>query len=63
MESTLAAAQDMAGQPQNIYGLLNNADMRFANAVDSNGVEHEVTHGSFIPRMDSKDRALRKSAF
>lgn len=63
MESTLAAAQDMAGQPQNIYGLLNNADMRFANAVDSNGVEHEVTHGSFIPLMDSKDRALRKSAF
>ncbi|MBQ6585287.1 MAG: oligoendopeptidase F [Coriobacteriales bacterium] len=62
-EQLLAAAQDMAAQPSNIYSLLNDADMTFRDAVDSTGATHPVTHGSYIPLMMQPDRALRQSAY
>ena len=62
-EKLLAAASDMATQPENIYSLLADADLRFEDAVDAQGTAHPVTHGSYIPLMMSPDRALRKSAF
>lgn len=62
-EKLLAAASDMASQPENIYSLLADADLRFDDAVDAQGEAHPVTHGSYIPLMMSSDRTLRKSAF
>ncbi|MDD6651845.1 MAG: oligoendopeptidase F [Eggerthellales bacterium] len=62
-EALLAAAGDMASQPENIFSLLNDADLTFPDAADSQGETHPVTHGSYIPLMTSADRALRKSAF
>lgn len=63
MEALLASAGDMAGQPDNIFGMMNNADMKFPSVKDADGQEHEVTHGSFIPLMERQDRVLRKNAF
>lgn len=62
-EAILAAAGEMAASPDDIYSMLNDADLKFPNAVDKDGNKHPVTHGTFIPLMQSYDRMLRKSAF
>lgn len=62
-EKLLASAGDMAGQPGNIYSLLNDADLTFEDALDSDGNAHPVTHGSYIPLMMSSDRILRKNTY
>lgn len=62
-EALLASAGEMANQPDNIYSMFADADLTFADAVDSQGVKHPVTHGTFVPLLYSQDRALRKSAF
>lgn len=62
-EKLLAAAGDMANQPDNIFSLLNDADLTFPDAHDAEGVAHLVTHGSYIPLMMSADRTLRESAY
>ena len=62
-ERIMALAGKMTGSPDNIFSMFNDADMRFPDAVDKNGNKHQVTHGSFIPLMQSSDRVLRESAF
>lgn len=62
-EALLASAGEMANQPDNIYSMFSDADLTFADAVDSQGEAHPVTHGTFVPLLYSQDRALRKSAF
>lgn len=62
-EKLLAAAGDMASQPDNIFSLLNDADLTFPDAIDAEGNAHPVTHGSYIPLMMSTDRTLRESAY
>lgn len=62
-EALLASAGEMAGQPDNIYSMFSDADLTFADAVDSEGNQHPVTHGSYGVLMQSRDRTLRKSAF
>ncbi len=62
-EALLAAAGEMAQQPDNIYSMFADADMTFPDAVDAEGKTHAVTHGSFVPLLMSSDRVLRKSAF
>lgn len=62
-EKLLAAAGDMANQPDNIFSLLNDADLTFPDATDAQGKAHPVTHGSYIPLMMSTDRTLRESAY
>lgn len=62
-EAILAAAGEMAASPDDIYSMLNDADLKFPDAVDKDGNKHPVTHGTFIPLMQSYDRVLRQSAF
>lgn len=62
-EKLLANAGDMASQASNVFSLLNDADITFNDAYDSQGTSHPVTHGSFIPLMMSTDRTLRESAY
>ena len=62
-EALLASAGEMAAQPDNIYSMFADADLTFADAVDSQGEKHLVTHGTFVPLLYSQDRVLRKSAF
>lgn len=62
-EALLAAAGSMGQAPGNIFALLNNADLTFADAVDSRGERHPVTHGSYGALLQSSDRTLRASAF
>ena len=62
-ERLLAAAGEMSEAPDSIASALRNADLRFADAVDSEGNAHPLSAGTFGPLMESSDRALRKSAF
>lgn len=62
-EALLASAGEMAAQPDNIFSMLNDADLTFPNAVDSQGESHPVTHGTYIPLLMEQDRALRQSAY
>ena len=62
-EALLAAAGEMAQSPDEIFSMLNDADMRFDDATDAEGKQHPVTHGTYIPLMQSADRVLRKAAF
>ncbi len=45
------------------FGALNNADMTFKPAIDSNGKEHALSNGTYLSYMRSPDRQLRRSAF
>ena len=62
-EALLAAAGEMAAAPDDVFSMLNDADLKFPDAVDKDGNKHPVTHGTYIPLMQSYDRVLRKSAF
>ena len=62
-EKLLAAAGEMAQTPDNVYGMFADADLKFADALDSKGEKHPVTQGSFVACMESEDRTLRKNAY
>ena len=62
-ERLLAAAGVMASTPGSINSALNNADLVFPEITDEDGDKVRVTHGNFIPFMESKDRRVRKEAF
>ncbi|WP_235601320.1 M3 family metallopeptidase [Tissierella sp. P1] len=62
-ESILAQMGEVANSPQKIFSMLNNADIKFPTIKDEEGKDVEVTHGNFIPLMESKDRDVRKRAF
>ena len=62
-EKIMALSGEMMSSPDTIFSMFNDADLKFPDAVDREGNAHQVTHGSFIPLMQSSDRVLRKSAF
>mgnify|MGYP002510014165 FL=1 len=62
-EKILAAAGDLAQSPEDIFGLLNNADMTYESVTDIEGNRLAVTQASFIPLMQNYDRNVRKDAF
>ena len=63
VEGVLALAGKNGGTARNIFSMFTNADMKFPPAVDSKGVEHNVTHASYGELLESKDRVLREAAF
>ena len=62
-ERLLSAVAEMARGPENIVSIFRNADLKFPNAIDKDGAEHQLTGGSFVPLLESSDRILRESAF
>ena len=62
-ERIAAMAGEMAASPSTIFSMFDNADIKFPDAVDKDGKKHRLTHGSYIPMMQSEDRELRISAF
>lgn len=62
-EKILAAVGEVANAPADIFGTLNNADLVFPEIVDKDGNKVRITHGNFIPFMESEDRGVRKAAF
>lgn len=62
-EMLLASAGEMADAPDNIGGMLRNADMRFPNVTDVEGNVHKLTNGSLVPLLESPDRDFRRQVF
>ncbi len=63
-EELLAQAGVLQAQPNTIFTMLNDADMKFPDALDSKGVAHPVTHGSYVALcLVSPDRTLRENAY
>ncbi len=62
-EKLLASAGEMAQAPYNTYSMFSNADMKYRDALDSQGKAHPVTQGTFVPCEESTDRELRKNAY
>jgi oligoendopeptidase F len=62
-EALLAMAGSISQAPSTIFGMLNNADMKFPKVKNENGEEVELTHGRYIQFLESRNREVRKNAF
>ncbi len=62
-ELLLASAGEMADAPDNIGGILRDADMKFPSVKDREGNELPLTNGTFVPLLESNDAAFRKQVF
>lgn len=62
-ERILALSFEMGRAPENIFSMFSDADLKFPDAADKDGKLHQLTHGSYIPLVQSSDRVLRKNAF
>jgi len=62
-EKLLAAAGEMSQTPDTVYGMFADADIKFADALDSDGNPHTVNQGTFVPIQTGPDRVLRKNAY
>ena len=62
-EKLLAASRGMSQNPSNVFGMFNNADLTFPDALDAQGKAHPVTGGSFVALQANPDRELRKNSF
>ncbi len=62
-EALLAQVGNLSQAPQTIFGMLNNADLKFPNILDENGNEVELTHGRYVQFLESPHREVRERAF
>ncbi len=62
-ESILAQMGEVANAPEKIFSMLNNADLRFPEIENEDGETVEITHGNFIPLLESSNREVRRSAY
>ena len=62
-EKLMAAVGNITRTPSDVFGMLNNADLTYPDAVDSEGKAHHLTGGTFVPLQMSPDRQLRKDAY
>lgn len=62
-ENLLAQMSEVTKATNDIFTMLNNADIKFASIKDEDGDEVEVTHGNYIKFMESHDRDVREAAY
>ncbi len=62
-EALLAGFSEVFQGPGNIQEALSDADLRFDDAIDSDGLNHPLSNASYIKLQSSSDRTLRRSSF
>ena len=62
-ETILAKSRQMANAAENIFSMYNGAYIKFPSITTEEGEEIEITHGNFVPLLESTDREVRKAAF
>ncbi|WP_411553889.1 oligoendopeptidase F [Paenibacillus lautus] len=62
-EALLAQVGNLSSAPQTIFGMLNNADMKFPKIKNEDGKDVELTHGNYIQFLESPNRKVRERAF
>jgi oligoendopeptidase F len=63
VEAVLAAVGEISDAPDNIFSMIDNADLRLPNIKDESGAEVELTQGNYLTYIRSRDRRVRKEAF
>ncbi|MBR6816099.1 MAG: oligoendopeptidase F [Clostridia bacterium] len=61
-EKLLSMAGDFSGGAQEIFTMLNNADLKFGS-IEHEGVTYELSHAKYLSLMQEPDRALREKAY
>ncbi len=59
----MARYSELTSATNDIFSMINNADMKFGFIEDEDGKQVEVTHGRYLNLMESKNRRVRKDAF
>ncbi|NLY91765.1 MAG: oligoendopeptidase F [Firmicutes bacterium] len=62
-ERILALSGEIADSGENIFSMLNNADLEFPMIHDEDGQEVALSHGRYLRFLESKKRAVRQEAF
>ena len=62
-EKLLALGGEMYSQFRNIFGMIDNADLKLGEITDENGNSVALTHGTYGVILHGTDRALREKAF
>lgn len=62
-EALLAQVGNIAQAPGTIFGMMNNADMKFPKIKNDKGEEVELTHGTYIQFLESRNPDVRREAF
>ncbi len=62
-ERLMAQFSELTSATNDIFGMINDADIKFGTLADEDGDEVEVTHGNYIGLLQSPDRRVRKEAY
>jgi oligoendopeptidase F len=63
VEAVLAAAGEITDAPDNIFSMIDNADLRLPSIRNEAGEEVELTQGNYMTYIRSTDRRVRQDAF
>lgn len=62
-ENLMAKFSEITSATNDIFSMINNADIKFGTIEDEEGRQVEVTHGRYLNLMESGDRRVRRDAF
>jgi oligoendopeptidase F len=62
-EQILAMSREITNGPSQVFGQLDNVDLKFGTITDDSGNEMELSHGNFTTFLTNSHRELRKKAF
>ena len=62
-EQILAMSRELAGAPSQVFGQLDNVDLKFGTVTDASGNELELSHGNFTTFLINPRRDIRKTVF
>ena len=63
VEGVLAKTSDISSAADNIFAMINDADMVFPDILNKDGEKLPLTKGNYIMYLESSDRVLRENAF
>lgn len=63
VEETISTLSQSLSASKITFTALNNADIKFKDAIDKDGKAHSLSHATYLSLISSKDRVLRKSAY
>jgi oligoendopeptidase F len=62
-EQILAMSREVANAPSQVFGQLDNVDLKFGTITDESGKEIELSHGNFTTFLINPQHEIRKQAF
>lgn len=62
-EKLLAQFGELTPVTNEIFGMINNADMKFGTVTDQDGDAVELTHGNYVGFLESENPQIRREAY